>query len=189
MDYRPTFPIIALYLALLLTLISPTIALPTSPTNTQLHRRGLPGAVYICTSPNFRGDCGWVAPSDSCRIPGTGSKAPQSIGPDPGGYCILYEKATCAGKEVQTVRFPGVGASPPTFGGIKCFTGGAQAASANAVVGTAVVAGAAKDGLGDERLAGGVGSAKMEQVKEVVSKMEEEGFPEGLIGLEKRVYY
>ncbi|KAF2192154.1 hypothetical protein K469DRAFT_479550, partial [Zopfia rhizophila CBS 207.26] len=83
-------------------------------------RRGLPGAVYICTMPQFRGICGWVMPSSECHIPGTGTQAPQSIGPDPGGFCVLYEKADCTGNQVKQLQFPGQESNLPEFGGIKC---------------------------------------------------------------------
>ncbi|KAF2476642.1 uncharacterized protein BDR25DRAFT_375650 [Lindgomyces ingoldianus] len=138
-----------------------------------IHKRGLPGAVYICTERNFAGECGWVMPSTNCHIPGTGDDTPRSIGPDPGGFCILYEKATCKGNQVLTLRFPGADSAIPEFGGMKCFANGVGNMTQN-------LAGAASGapGSGDARLAGGI-----------VREMVEKGHPDGMIGLEKGVYY
>jgi hypothetical protein len=42
---------------------------------------------------------------------------------------------------------------------------------------------------GDSRLDGGFGSVKNRQLRDVLEAMEEDGFSEGLIGLEKKTYY
>ncbi|KAF2000230.1 hypothetical protein P154DRAFT_492300 [Amniculicola lignicola CBS 123094] len=187
--------------ALLQLLLTTTItALPSSlhphlhkyPTLT-LSKRGLPGAVYICTSPNFTGDCGWIMPSSAatCHIPGTGSQAPQSIGPDPGGVCTLYSSFECSGSIVATLKFPGLSSNLPTFGSLKC--------ASDTVTGfnngtTITLTGPDGGGLefkrkGDPRLAGGVGSKKRKEVEGLIQEMERDGFREGMIGLEKGVYY
>ena len=132
-------------------------------------------------------------PSNECRIPGTGDGAPESIGPDPGGFCILYEKATCEGDQVATLRFPGLGSGLPTFGGLKCFANGAQA-NMTGIVQNGGFAGSGiaptgKNGAGDARLAGGVGSKRRKELKNIIAAMEEDGFSQGMIGLEKGIYY
>lgn len=154
-----------------------------------LHRRGLPGAVYICTDKNFQGTCGWNTPSENCRIPGTGNNAPESIGPDPGGFCILYSEADCSGTQIRTIRFPGESSALPEFEGLKCFADGDQ----GSVNGTLVTDGAFTSAVAvirdDPRLAGGQGSMKNKKLKEQLREMEKDGFKEGMIGLEKKVYY
>jgi hypothetical protein len=161
-----------------------------SPRSTRLHRRGLPGAVYICTDQNFRGDCSWIAPNNDCHIIGTGEFAPESIGPDPDGFCIFYEKATCTGRQIETIRYPGRASEMPAFMGLKCFADG-QAAAANA---SSSAQGGRKGGsaalaVADPRLAGGFGSMEAKQLKGVLDAMEKEGFKEGMIGLKKGHYY
>ena len=148
-----------------------------------LRKRGLPGAVYICNDSDFKGDCSWIEPADAekCHIAGTGNEAPLSIGPDPGGYCVLYEKSDCTGREIVTLKFPGYSASQvPSFGGLKCFVG--DGAGHNTTMGGSVDAVAA-------RLDGGTGSLKNRQLGEVLAAMKKDGFSEGFIGLEKRTYY
>ncbi|PSN59331.1 hypothetical protein BS50DRAFT_447472, partial [Corynespora cassiicola Philippines] len=151
----------------------------TSAAPSRLHRRGLPGAVYICTGPNFTGDCGWLMPnSGSCHIAGTGENTPQSVGPDPGGSCVLFEKADCTGNQELTLRFPGQGGDLPTFGGVKCFADG-QPRDDGAGIAAEV----------DVRLAGGIGSVDRKEVQQQVEAMEADGFSQGMIGLKKGVYY
>lgn len=159
------------------------------PRARRLQRRGLPGAVYICTDQNFRGDCSWIAPNTDCHISGTGEFAPESIGPDPGGRCILYKTATCTGAEVETLRFPGRSTNMPAFMGLKCFPDGQSAAAANATF--SLGSAAASDILreADPRLPGGFGSLESKQLSKVLDDMEKDGFKEGLIGLKKDHYY
>ncbi|KAF2020348.1 hypothetical protein BU24DRAFT_127 [Aaosphaeria arxii CBS 175.79] len=153
-----------------------------------LSKRGLPGAVYICTDPNFRGDCGWVAPSQECRIAGTGLQAPESIGPDPGGFCVLYADAACKGNQIATLRFPGIGSGVPAFSAIRCLGVQQEATkTANRLSNTAqALKGVTQD---DPRLAGGVGSMSRKRIKAQMERMEQDGFSEGLIGLRPGEYY
>lgn len=193
-------PLLTVFLAHLL-LISSTSAAPS-----RLHRRGLPGAVYICTGPNFTGDCGWLMPnSGSCHIAGTGENTPQSVGPDPGGSCVLFEKADCTGNQELTLRFPGQGGDLPTFGGVKCFADGQprddgagivqNGGAAGSGIAASAASGLAGAGFGpqaaevDVRLAGGVGSVDRKEVQQQVEAMEADGFSQGMIGLKKGVYY
>jgi hypothetical protein len=78
---------------------------PSSPLcNTKV---GRPGGVYVCPGPNFTPSateqCKWHAPP----APGLSvcitfaEPLPQSIGPDPGGYCILFMEKGC--KNAQAV--------------------------------------------------------------------------------------
>jgi hypothetical protein len=162
----------------LILLIFSTTAAPTP-----LAKRGLPGAVYICTDQNFSGDCAWQMPSTQCRIPGTGDLAPESIGPDPGGFCITYVSSTCTGDQVSVIRFPGISSGLPGFGGLKCFKGAFELTNnrlEGAVVGNV---------KGDARLAGGEGSAEGEKVKKQLKEMRDDGFKEGFIGEKKGLYY
>ncbi|KAF2643259.1 hypothetical protein P280DRAFT_248272 [Massarina eburnea CBS 473.64] len=165
------------------------------PATTRLHRRGLPGAVYICTQENFRGDCAWIMPDNECHIPGTGNNSPESVGPDPGGYCVLWQKATCSGNQIATLKFPGLDTKVPDFGGIKCFANANGNGTANAtsivqngaLAGSGILAASLKEA--DARLPGGVGSLDAMKLKEVMADMEKDGFKEGMIGLEKGHYY
>ncbi|KAF2735525.1 hypothetical protein EJ04DRAFT_192226 [Polyplosphaeria fusca] len=162
----------------LLFFVVNTSAFPSKRIPSLRHeRRGLPGAVYICTDKNFRGDCGWTMPNPDCHIAGTGEFAPESIGPDPGGECTLYAKSDCSDKGVKSITFPGVGEGLPKFMAIKCVANQAQTLAATATA-TDV----------DDRLAGGVGSLSRKRLKEVIQKMEEDGFKEGMIGLKKGEY-
>lgn len=159
----------------------------------RLRRRGLPGAVYVCTDQNFRGDCSWIMPSTRCHIPGTANQAPESIGPDPGGFCILFQKADCTGNQIQTLRYPGLGSGIPTFGALKCYADGSGSANATSIVQNGGYAGSgiltAGKSDADPRLAGGVGSAERKALKSIMAEMELDGFKDGLIGLKKGHYY
>jgi hypothetical protein len=160
------------------------------PRSTRLHRRGLPGAVYICTDQNFRGHCSWIAPNTDCHIPGTGEFGPESIGPDPDGYCILFEKATCTGKQIETLKYPGRASGMPTFMGLKCFADGPEAAgNTSSVVQSGAVVASGALAAADPRLPGGFGSMEAKQLKSVLEAMEKDGFKEGMIGLKKGHYY
>jgi hypothetical protein len=169
--------IIILPLALL-ALVSSATARPN------LQRRGLPGAVYTCDEDDFRGNCQWTAPSDRCIIQGPKGKGIVSIGPDPDGSCILYEKFDCTGMEIRTVRFPGITGDLPDFAAFKCSAN--QQARSGAIPDLSVKA---LDPLADSRLAGGMGSAERANHLEEIEKMEEDGFKEGLIGFKKGTYY
>ena len=113
-------------LSTLFALSTLTTAAPQPPSSPSLTKRGLPGAFYICLAPNWTGDCYWHPPDSGCRIPGTGNKAPKSFGPDPGGYCILYEEMSsdCQGQEVARLKYPGRPDQLPAFGSFKCFADG-----------------------------------------------------------------
>ena len=66
---------------------------------------GRPGGVYTCPGPNFTPtateQCEWHSPPDpglsSCITFAPPRALPQSIGPDPGGYCILFSGNECKG--------------------------------------------------------------------------------------------
>jgi hypothetical protein len=211
MFFPALLPSVTLYTVILLSsLLAPTTALPLSkfshkarslhPTLhllprswhlerlidkhvTRLLRRGLPGAVYICTQENFRGDCAWTNPDNKCHIPGTGSNSPKSIGPDPAGHCILWEKATCSGNEIQTLRYPGLETTVPDFGGIRCY------ANSDAITANSTSAASESLRIADPRLPGGSGSLDAKELKSVLTNMEKDGFKEGMIGLKKGHYY
>lgn len=57
---------------------------------------GNPGAVYVCTGPNFTGTCNCYTPtkpSDGF----TTKETVKSIGPDKGAYCVLFTSNDCQG--------------------------------------------------------------------------------------------
>ncbi|KAI4651137.1 uncharacterized protein J4E79_009336 [Alternaria viburni] len=69
---------------------------------------GRPGGVYICPGPNFTPSatqtCKWWPPPAAAdetvcisyqKEIGHALSRPQSIGPDPGGYCLLYQEPDC----------------------------------------------------------------------------------------------
>jgi hypothetical protein len=146
-----------------------------------LHKRGIAGAVYICTDANFLGDCGWIGDATTkCSISGTGSDKPESVGPDPGGFCILYVNQACTGKEIQRLSFPGQASNVPEFGSMKCFVGNEGSTTQTKKL-------SAKERA--DRLAGGQGSTRNKKLGEVLKYMESKGNGEGMIGLEKGVYY
>ncbi|KAF9735192.1 hypothetical protein PMIN06_010803 [Paraphaeosphaeria minitans] len=160
----------------------------STPAHThRFRKRGIPGAVYICTSDNFRGDCAWTAPSNQCHIAGTGNNSARSIGPDEDGFCILFEKATCTGTQVKTLRFPGQASNMPTFMSLKCFSDGNRHGSRANVTATAATSNIIPDA--DPRLSGGVGSMERKNLENVMEQMEKDGFRQGMIGLKKGHYY
>lgn len=161
------------------------------PALPHLQRRGLPGAVYICDGTQFRGNCGWIPPSNRCVQQGGAGRGTESIGPDPGGFCTLYEKFDCTGTKIQTVRFPGILSDLPQFGALRCFadTTVAQENKDGAVGAAPASTKETLDPFADPRLAGGVGSADRKKNIEEISQMEKDGFRDGLIGLKKGVYY
>ncbi|KAH7406164.1 hypothetical protein DE146DRAFT_435578 [Phaeosphaeria sp. MPI-PUGE-AT-0046c] len=169
---------IAILPIVLLALVSSATARP------KLQRRGLPGAVYTCDSSDFRGNCQWNPPADRCFIQGPAGSGVVSMGPDPDGSCILYSKFDCTGDEVRTIRFPGIAGGLPNFAAFKCSAN--QQARADVTAGLAVKV---LDPTADPRLAGGVGSAERKEHLEEITQMEEDGFSQGLIGLNKGVYY
>lgn len=168
----------------------------TASAQPSLQRRGLPGAVYTCTEENFRGDCQWSSPTNKCRLPGPASldSGIKSLGPDPGGFCTLYEKFDCTGQEIQTLQFPGLSAQIPKFGAFRCSTDRDQTAklsNGNGNVDSTSSTSSTKTlyPSADPRLAGGVGSMERKNHIEEIEKMERDGFKEGLIGLKKGIYY
>jgi hypothetical protein len=163
---------------ILLALVSSVIARPN------LQRRGLAGAVYTCDSQDFRGNCQWNAPSDRCMIQGPAGSGILSMGPDPDGSCILYEKFDCTGKEIRTVRFPGIAGGMEAFASFKC---SANPRARSDI--TADLAVKALDPLADPRLPGGIGSAERKNHLKEIKQMEKDGFSQGLIGFKKGTYY
>ncbi|KAF1830974.1 hypothetical protein BDW02DRAFT_76919 [Decorospora gaudefroyi] len=145
-----------------LTTIFILLTLTTASPTSPLSRRGLPGAYYTCTGQNFAGQCSWTQPNTECHIQGSpGGIA--SLGPDPGSFCTLYTRSDCMGYVVKYVRFPG-NAAVPKFGSFECV----------------------KEGNGKREAEGNVGVGYMEKGVKVV---ENEGREEGMIGVEKGVYY
>lgn len=214
------FPVIALYLFCFLSNL--LVALPTSrfahtlqtlparslPEDSnparnidpsqphRLRKRGLPGAVYICTEENFRGDCAWTSPNNRCHIAGTGNFSARSIGPDENGFCILFEKATCTGNQITTLRFPGLATNMPAFMSLKCYADQPKTANETGIVndgsrvGSGILPGATfEKGDADPRLSGGVGSAERKKLEKQMKQMEKDGFKHGMIGLLKGHYY
>ena len=168
----------SLAIASVISLVSKASAMPSpwaSKYSAHLHlsARGLPGAVYICTGSNFSGNCGWITPSLDCHLLGTGSTAPGSIGPDSGGACVFYPDTECKGMPIETLRFPGSSDLPKSAQSLKCSADSSVTAS--------------KEVSQKASLAGGEGSTK----KEVLDKQLGGNIntKEGLIGLEKDVYY
>jgi hypothetical protein len=149
-----------------------------------IQRRGLAGAVYTCDTADFRGNCQWNAPSNRCMIQGPVGVGIVSMGPDPDGSCILYEKFDCTGKEIRTLRFPGIAGGLPEFAAFRCSAN--QQSRADAIEDLSVKA---LDPLADPRLAGGMGSAERKNHLKEIKQMEKDGFKQGLIGLNKGVYY
>jgi hypothetical protein len=150
------------------------------PRSTSLQKRGLPGAVYICTDQNFRGDCSWIAPNSQCHIIGTGEFGPESIGPDPDGHCILFEKATCTGNQIETLKFPGRATGMPAFMGLMCFADVQGPTGNSSTVQNGTMAASGRLWEADPRLAGGAGSLDAKQLKSVLGDMEKDGFKEGM---------
>ncbi|KAF2705022.1 hypothetical protein K504DRAFT_460808 [Pleomassaria siparia CBS 279.74] len=170
-------------LLLPLTLLASTGA--AAPTSTLLQKRGLPGAVYVCTDQNFQGDCAWQAPNTDCRIVGTGFNAPESVGPDPGGYCVLYKAQNC-NQSLMTIRFPGLGTGLPTgfpngVGSMRCAQDGQVLKQGNPVVESST--------MQASKLAGGVGSTERKHVEGEIKDMQKDGFKDGFIGQKKKMYY
>ena len=113
----PTLQMVATYYKYLLVFlfafgadpIYPFIGSPGSPYCKP--GSGVPGGVYICPRAYFKPHiynsgttpCKWLPPDESkCHSWGEDVSArPQSIGPDPGGYCQFYTDAEC--KVVATI--------------------------------------------------------------------------------------
>lgn len=92
-----------MHLTTLTTTILPFIGLTTANpllplTNLACLKGGNPGAVFYCTDRNFKGDCTYRKPDTSCFAPAV---SPQSIGPDQGGYCMMYEDRECKGSIIK----------------------------------------------------------------------------------------
>jgi hypothetical protein len=88
----------------LLTTILPLIGLttainiPFSPFISQACIPGNPGAVYTCSGSNFSGNCNYRMPNDTCF---TLTEKLQSIGPDMGSYCVIFDDSKCEGNLIQ----------------------------------------------------------------------------------------
>lgn len=159
----------AVTLFVLLSTIHTISAFSTS----RLVRRGLPGAYYTCTKPNFSGQCSWTQPNGDCHIQGSPNGI-TSLGPDEGTLCMLYSGADCKGSPVMSVRFPGVATGLPQFGSFNC-TLMTSAQKKEAKAQTLLAEG---DFLED-------GDMRDFGLKTVDSK----GREQGLIGLKKGIYY
>ncbi|KAK1909037.1 hypothetical protein P3342_011115 [Pyrenophora teres f. teres] len=75
-------------LVTLIAILTVSVSVSASPTH-HIMRRGLPGAYYTCTDPNFSGTCSWTQPNTACHIQGGGGGI-ESLGPDQGSICTLY---------------------------------------------------------------------------------------------------
>ena len=105
--------------AILALLLSATaLARPKPPS-------GMPGGVYYCDQPKFRGKCYWLPQSNLCyHSTLTGDGAPDSIGPDKGGYCIIYQDKKCSEEtKIREIRYPGIDRWLERFGSMQCFVG------------------------------------------------------------------
>jgi len=153
----------------LIAILTTVVSVSASPTH-HLMRRGLPGAYYTCTDPDFSGICSWTQPNTACHIQGGGGGI-ESLGPDQGSICTLYTRTDCKGDAIRSLRFPGISANMPTFGSFECVKENAGKRSENSTVPIIMAQGAA--------------TAKFGLLKEVKPK----GREEGMIGLEKGTYY
>ena len=158
-------------IALLLT-ITTTTTISASPTTRHLSRRGLPGAYYTCTNPNFAGECSWTQPNTECHIQGSPAGI-ESLGPDEGTICTLYTGFDCKGQAIKDVHFPGIATGLPEFGSFNCSN-----ASGPRKTGFDVAAQLADSLLND-------GELRDFGLKAVKSA----GREQGMIGLKKGVYY
>lgn len=156
----------------LITLLS-TVHTISAFSTSHLTRRGLPGAYYTCTKPNFSGECSWTQPNTDCHIQGSPNGI-TSLGPDEGTLCTLYSRADCKGNPITSLRFPGVATGLPQFGSFNC-TLMTNEQRKDAEAATSFVGGKF---LGD-------GELRDFGLKTVESK----GREQGLIGLKKGVYY
>ena len=72
--------------------------IPFSPFILSKCNPGKPGAVYTCSGPNFSGICNYRMPNDACfKL----AEPPKSIGPDMGGYCVIFDDSECNGNIIQ----------------------------------------------------------------------------------------
>jgi hypothetical protein len=62
---------------------------------------GIPGAAYHCPQANFQPSdtekCNWIKPETCVSYSGKAHTA-MSLGPDPGGYCVLFHEENCQGE-------------------------------------------------------------------------------------------
>ncbi|KAF3010921.1 hypothetical protein E8E13_010041 [Curvularia kusanoi] len=87
-----------LHTLLLPPILTLTTASPTIWNQLWCLQDGNPGAVYLCSGPDFSGQCEYRKPTnDDCFAP---SIVPQSIGPDRGGCCLMYQDRECKGNLV-----------------------------------------------------------------------------------------
>ncbi|KAF2686181.1 hypothetical protein K458DRAFT_402683 [Lentithecium fluviatile CBS 122367] len=113
---------------LLLSLLALFTTLSTSAPATPV---GLPGAVYLCSGPNWSGQ----SPSESGKCMHLSFKQIKSIGPDTATACALFATNDCHGwltphrdltLDDQTfgstaIWYPGGGDGWRNFGSIKCW--------------------------------------------------------------------
>ncbi|KAF2686180.1 hypothetical protein K458DRAFT_486213 [Lentithecium fluviatile CBS 122367] len=108
---RVLFSLLALYVALYATLSA------SSPT---ISGRGLPGGVYLCSKPNFKGKCTWHDPSESAKCISLFDKRIRSIGPDERTLCEVFVTKNCHVRRPKGVSWPGENLGLPGFMSIKC---------------------------------------------------------------------
>ena len=66
----------------------------TAAASIETCKYGNPGAVYVCTGPEFTGNCHYYTPTkqNDCF---TMTEKVRSIGPDKGSYCVLFTTSNC----------------------------------------------------------------------------------------------
>jgi hypothetical protein len=72
---------------------------------TRTDREGLPGGLWLCNQPNWKGNCTWYPPFNECRTLATSNldERPNSAGPDWGGYCVFFQHEDCRGDIVEVL--------------------------------------------------------------------------------------
>jgi len=108
--------------------------------------------------------------------------APESVGPDPGGFCQLFSNSGCRENPVRTLRFPGAAGGLPRFQSIKCFKDGGFRYRPAGRVSTN------PDSDEDENVRPKAGQPKLKGEVVEDSDIEDAGFDisEGVIGLKKQ---
>jgi hypothetical protein len=66
----------------------------TAAASIETCKYGNPGAVYVCTGPDFTGTCHYYTPTkqNDCF---TMTEKVRSIGPDKGCYCVFFTISNC----------------------------------------------------------------------------------------------
>lgn len=115
---------------LLLFSLSPLFLFTTalahpSPSPPLAPRIGVPGGLYLCAGPRWTQCQAWMPPVEAgrCHELAAGSVV-GSLGPDPGGYCVLYWGYGCEAKTAfKVVVFPGVAEKLERFASWRCGVG------------------------------------------------------------------